>query len=368
MKRPSLRWELFLSILGVSLFTAFVVGLFARTALSTAFENYLAGIQGAGGGPGRMMGRRLLGTAEQLFVSRVDEGVLVAALLAVIVAAGVAVLLAAYLARPILRLEVAAEDLASGDLGQRVTPEGPAEVSALGDAFNVMAGSLEDAENLRRRLVADIAHELRNPLAAARAQAEGMLDGIVATDPARIESLVEDLLHLSALIEDLQELAIADAGRLRYEFDEVDLAALVTREAERGTSLLASGVVMVEPQGIEPLMIRGDERRLAQVMRNLLSNAARHTASGSVSVSVERSGDGALVSVCDTGDGIGPDDLTHIFERFYRADTARAGDTGGAGLGLAISAAIVRDHGGEMFARSDMGTGTTVGFSLPLTP
>ncbi len=368
MGRMSLRAQVFLSILGVSLVTAFGVGLAARSTLSTAFDRYLATMPRGAGMQGRPrgMGRMMLGAAEEAFVAGVDRSVVIATLVAVVFAAAVALALAAYLARPLARLEAATQGLASGDLAHRVEVDGPAEVAALGAAFNAMADSLERAEELRRRMTADVAHELRNPLAAARAQAEAMSDGIVAADEARLESLVDDLQSLSVLIDDLQELAVAEAGRLTYDMQEFDLAALVSKEAERATSMLAQGVGMVVDTGSQPVMVAADERRIAQVLRNLLSNAARHTEAGEVRVTVNPEASDAVVSVADTGEGMSPEDAALMFERFYRADSARAVHTGGAGLGLAISRAIVRDHGGDVFATSEPGRGTTVGFRLPL--
>ncbi|MDZ4169663.1 MAG: ATP-binding protein [Coriobacteriia bacterium] len=368
MRRLSLRAQVFLSILSVSLVSAGIVGLAARTSLITAFENYLSSLPAASGtGGGRRMGRLILSGAEQAFVSGVDRSVLIASLVAIGVSVVVALALAAYLARPIVRLEDAAHGLAGGDLDRRVDVDGPAEVAALGEAFNVMADSLARAEELRRRMTADVAHELRNPLAAARAQAEGMVDGVLARDDARLASLVEDLAHLSALIDDLQELAVAEAGHLGYDMRGIDLAVLVGRESERAEALLSEGVTLAPYQGPNaPTIVLADERRIAQVMRNLLSNAARHTEVGTVGVSLAIEAGRAVVSVIDTGRGIDSEDLAHVFERFYRADAARASDTGGAGLGLAISRTIIIDHGGEVFARSTPGEGTTVGFSLPV--
>lgn len=366
MRRLSLGVQMFLAIVAVALGTVLTVGLFARGALSRAFDAYLAGL------PLNMMGRprvggRMLGAAEQTFVNSVDRGVLMGAIIAVALAAIIAIMLSAYLSRPLRRLESATEQIIGGDLTQRVDVAGPEEVAALGASFNRMADSLERAEALRSRMVADVAHELRNPLAAARAQAEGMADGILPVDAARLESLTDDLKHLSALIDDLQELAIAEAGRMRYEMRDLDLAELVRREADRARALLSPGVDLVIALPDAPLDVYGDERRLGQVLRNLLSNAARHTRIGSVSVHAETSRDGrAIVRVIDTGDGIAPGELDHIFERFYRADAARASDTGGAGLGLAISRAIIIDHGGDVFANSRLGEGTEIGFELPV--
>jgi len=365
VKRTSLTFQMFISILLVALGTALTVGLFARFALSAAFDRYLSSIPTPGSGGRPHMGRVMLGAAEQSFIASVDKSVYIAALIAVAVATVVALLLAAYLSRPLRRLETAAEGLTQGELTHRVTVQGPLEVARLGDAFNRMADSLEEAEGLRRRLVADVAHELRNPLAAARAQAEGMAEGVIVADQARLESVVDDLVHLSALVEDLQELAIAEAGHLSYQMAPTDLAEITRGELVRAAGM-AADTVKVEPlpDSVNAL-VRGDERRLAQVMRNLLSNAVRHTVNGSIQVTITSGPGEVRLTVTDTGEGIPAEELPHIFERFFRADAARASDTGGAGLGLAISRSIIRDHGGDMFAESELGVGTTVGFFLP---
>lgn len=366
MRRLSLGMQVFLSILGVSLMTATIVGFFARTSLSAAFDRFLEGIGAiAPGMRGRGMGRMMLGAAEQTFVASVDRGVISAALLAVAIGTVVAVLLAAYLARPIRRLEEAAGRLAGGDLAQRVDAQGPAEVAALGDAFNVMADSLERAEQQRKQMVADVAHELRNPLAAARAQAEALADGVITPDRARFVSIVDDLTHLSALVDDLQELSLAEAGRLRYDMQQLDISALLAREAQSAESLLAPGVRLAVRVPDAPLHVLGDEMRLSQVIRNILSNAVRHTATGEIAVEAAHDGSLVRVSVIDSGEGIADEDLPHVFDRFYRADVSRASKTGGAGLGLAISRTIVRDHGGDVYADHAESGGAVVGFTLP---
>jgi len=366
MRRLSLVFQMFVSILLVALGAVLAVGLFARNALSRAFDTYLTTLPTPAGGQHMGRGRAMLGGAEQTFVATVDKSVYLGAFVAIAIAAVAALLLARYLSRPMRKLEVAAENLAAGDLSHRVQIAGPAEVAALGDAFNSMADSLEEAEALRRRLVADVAHELRNPIAAARAQAEGMAEGVLVADCARLDSLVEDLQHLSVLVDDLQELAVAEAGRLHYELAPVDMTDLARREAERVRATAREGVSVVFDATSGELLVSADERRLSQVLRNLLTNATRHTSHGSVTVSVMQNEQTAEVRVIDTGEGIPSSDLPHIFERFYRADSARAASTGGAGLGLAISKTIVEDHSGTLFAESILGTGTTVGFSLPL--
>jgi two-component system sensor histidine kinase BaeS len=368
MRRIGLRLQIFLAVLLVSLGAVLTVGLVARNALAAAFDAYLASLPTATGGmPGRgRMGRIILGGAEQTFLASVDRSVYIGAVVAVLITAVVAVLLARYLSRPIQTLEVAAEGLAGGDLARRVEPAGPTEVAALGDAFNRMADSLEEAETLRRRLIADVAHELRNPIAAARVHAEGMAEGVLPATQDRFEALVADLGHLSILVNDLQQLAVAEAGQLRYDMAPLDIAELVGRETARAAESAPSSLrVTVDGTG-PPLWVEGDELRLSEVLRNLLSNAIRHTDAGSVEVSVRAVPGGHVeVRVVDTGGGIPPEDLPYVFERFYRADAARASDTGGAGLGLAIARRIVEDHGGSVFAESTAGNGATVGFRLP---
>ncbi len=366
MRRWQLAWQVFAAALAVALVAILAVGVLTRLAFSSAFSTYVQSImpmrQSAGMGRGKIL---VAAAADQAFQNSVYRGVFIGALIALAVAALVGVALSRYLTRPLRRLEQGALGLASGDLTHRVEVQGPAEVAALGEAFNSMADSLEEGEQLRKRLVADVAHELRNPIAAARAQAEGMADGVLPLEQQRLESVIEDLEHLSRLVDDLQELAAAEAGALQYSMQALDLSALAEREAERARAYAPVGIdVRAETKG--SALVEGDERRLSQVLRNLLSNALRHTSRGSVAVSVATENDWATVRVTDTGEGISAEDLEHIFERFYRADSARSADTGGAGLGLAISRRIIIDHGGDTFAESTPNAGTTVGFRLPL--
>ncbi len=245
--------------------------------------------------------------------------------------------------------------------------DGPGEVVDLAEAFNDMADSLSEAETLRRRLVADVAHELRTPIASLRAQTEAIAEGVLELDDERARSLVEDATQLSVLVNDLQELSVAEAGKLRYDMTELDLVELARRETQRAEPLLADDVRISVQGRAEP--VSADEMRLGQVVRNLISNAGRHTEHGEISIVVsDSSTDGGPVvrfEVRDTGEGIPADDLPYVFERFYRADTSRTAGTGGAGIGLAIARRIIEDHGGTVFASSEPGVLTVVGFELP---
>lgn len=368
MRRSKLIWQVFFSILAVSLASIFVTGIITREALSSAFEAYLMAApthMGAIQGHGMSLGRVFLGVAEQSFMSGVDRGIVYSALAAVGFAALTAALLARYLTKPLGRLTEGAKAIARGDLEHRVEVGGPGEVGDLAEAFNDMAGSLQGSETLKRRLVSDVAHELRNPVAALRAQAEAMSEGVLPMTEERMGSMVEDLEHLSRLVQDLQEFSTAEAGGLRYDPERFDLCELAGREVER-TGLLVAGSVEVHVvcDG-RSCMVDADAFRIAQVLRNLLGNAARHTHEGSITVRLEHADGWIKTAVEDTGEGIPPKDLPLIFERFYRADTARATETGGVGLGLSISKHIIEDQGGHMFASSQEGVGSIIGFSLP---
>ena len=214
-------------------------------------------------------------------------------------------------------------------------------------------------------MVADVAHELRNPVASLRAQVEGMSEGVLSVDAARLASVVDDTASLSRLVDDLHELTSADAGQLTYRREVVELGALVEAEVARAVDRAPAGVVVTAAVR-ERLFVDADPGRIAQVLRNLLDNALRHTDAGSITVSVEHGDDGARVAVTDTGEGIPVPDLPYVFERFYRAGTARERSRGGAGLGLSIARSIIEDHGGTVHAAARSGGGAVVGFTLPL--
>jgi len=365
MKRPLLL-QAFFAMLVVALLTVGLSGLITRALFDSAFNSYLETLPAPMGGRGMGAGRQMmLGGAEQTFLSTVDRGILLGAAIGILLAAIAALAVAYYLTRPIGRLTTAARSLAAGDLTHRVDVGGPGEVASLGEAFNEMADSLAESEELRRRLVADVAHELRNPIASLRAQAEGIAEGVLPADEARLASLADDTRYLSRLVGDLQELSAAEAGQLRYEMQKLDLSALACAEVDRARAQEHPGVdLRCESTG--PLVVEGDEGRLGQVMRNLLANALRHTETGGITVVCAAAAGTARVEVRDTGDGIPEADLPYIFERFYRADTARARDTGGSGIGLAVSRRIVEDHAGSVFASNGERGGAVVGFDLPL--
>ena len=304
---------------------------------------------------------------EELFLSSVNTSLAVAVVVGVVVAVGLALFFSRRVLGRIDALTVAARRMERGDLSQRVVVGAPDEIGHLASAFNAMAESLGRTERLRRTLVSDVAHELRTPLTNVRGYLEALRDGVAEPTPAIIQSLHEEALLLGRLVEDLQELTLAEAGqlhldRLPWALDDLLVPAVELarpRAREKGVALRLD--LPAELPAIEV-----DRARVAQVLRNLLANAITHTgAGGEIVLSGAGRGADVEVRVADSGSGIPPEHLPHVFERFYRADVSRARATGGTGIGLAIVKELVQAHGGRVEIDSQVGRGTTVRFTLP---
>jgi signal transduction histidine kinase len=302
----------------------------------------------------------------------VARGIISAGLALVAVLLWVAAFFARRISRPLIRLTRAAQRLAGGDLAVRVTGGSVREIQDLSQAFNAMAENLAQADQQRRQLTADIAHELRTPLSIIRGRLEGLQDGIYQATPEQIAALLDETALLERLIEDLRLLALADAGQLPLYPEPLDPARLLQDAAHAlAPQAEAQGVALHVAVHDTVPEVQADPQRIAQVLGNLVGNALRHTpAGGQVTLHVWRpplAPDGVdrlLIAVADTGVGIAPADLPHIFDRFWRADRARVRSSGGAGLGLPIARRIVEAHGGQIWAYSQPGQGTTLTFSL----
>ena len=267
----------------------------------------------------------------------VDRWLLASLGLAAILAVAVMLTIFRRVFAPVEELTAGARALASGRLDARVRVRGNDEIAELGGAFNAMAESLERNEKARRNMVSDVAHELRTPLTNIRVQIEAAQDGVAPID---LHSVEEEVRTLSQLVDDLQQLSLADAGQLRLEIATVSVAAVV----ERAMSGLSTSILChVDPE----LVIHADARRMVQVLRNLLVNALAH-AKSAVEVRAMRVKDGVEIRVSDDGPGIPPEHVDRIFDRFYRVDASRTRSTGGAGLGLAIAKQLVELHGGTI--------------------
>ena len=276
------------------------------------------------------------------------------------------------LSAPIVALSKAAKEIGSGDLKQRVPVHHHSqELDDLARSFNRMAADLEQAETLRQNMLADISHELRTPLTVLSGQLHAALDNVVALDEEDLANLYGQTQHLIHLVDDLRLLAQAEARRLPLKMQTIHLADF-WQEMAANFSLVAEekGIQFrVEPMNRLPL-ISADPGRLRQVFSNLLSNDKRHTPTGGeIVVSGVTEGELIALSIRDSGDGITPDQLPHLFDRFYRADTSRARDTGGSGLGLAIVKALIETHDGMVTAVSPgHNKGSTFTVKLPIQP
>lgn len=295
-----------------------------------------------------------------------------AALMAGLIAGGLSLLLALLLAyrllRPVRELTGAARRLGQGDLSQRVQVSGSDELAVLGRTFNHMADSLQQAEESRRAITADIAHELRNPLAVQRANLEALQDGIYPLSTESLEPILEQNLLLTRLVEDLRTLALAEAGQLKLERTATDLIALVERVLERFKPQVSGQNVDLQLQPASNLpTVCIDPMRVEQILNNLLSNALRYTPQGGwILVNVESMSHGVQLSVRDSGPGISPDALPYVFDRFYRADRSRSRSEGGTGLGLAIARQLAEAHGGKLTAANHPQGGAVLTLELPL--
>lgn len=254
---------------------------------------------------------------------------------------------------PISNLALAAQRIGKGELGVRVPKRGSQEVIELSDAFNKMAANLQHAETIRTNLMTDVSHELRTPLTVLESNLRAALDKVVPLDEAEIANLYGQTRHLIRLVNDLHELAQAEAGQLPLEKVAVDLNRLIAETVQAIEPLAVEKGIALRDETPALPAIALDPIRIRQVLFNLLANALRHTpAGGEVAVSARANEESILLSLRDTGEGLAPEQLAAVFDRFYRADKSRSRETGGAGLGLAIVKAIVEAHGGRVEATS----------------
>ena len=264
-------------------------------------------------------------------------------------------------ASPLGAVMDAADRVSEGDYGVRVQEYGPPPLRALARSFNTMVERLQNADRLRRDLMADVAHELRTPLSVLQGRLEGVLDGVYPRDDRQISQLLDETRVLSRLIEDLRTLALSDAGVLQLQKEPTDVVGLL-RDVVNSMQIEAArkSVTLNAMTSTESVVLDLDASRIREVLTNLLSNALRHTAAGTVTVSLSSTGEGAVLTVSDTGEGMPPEQAARIFDRFYKGPESR-----GSGLGLAIARGIITAHSGEITASSQLGRGTTITLTLP---
>lgn len=295
--------------------------------------------------------------AAQDFLAQVNRSILLAGIVATLIALVLGFILFRQITAPLDALATASDKIAHGDLTARAPVRGEDEIARVGRSFNAMADQLARSEAARRNMLADIAHELRNPIGVIQSHLEAMQDGVFPLNQEQVASLHDETLLLARLVGDLRELALADAGQLTLHRAPTDLRALVERvvntfqaQANAQHITLTASVQETVP------LLNLDAQRIEQVLRNLLSNALRYTpTNGTVMVKATQEKNFARVEVRDTGTGIAPEDLPHVFERFWRGDKARSRRQGSTGLGLAIAKQLVEAHGGQIGVESVIG-------------
>lgn len=289
------------------------------------------------------------------------------------------VLVSRTLSAPLTRLANAARQIGDGNLNTRIKLSGSREMKDLAHSFNKMAADLEHAETLRNNLMADVSHELRTPLTALEGNLRAALDDVYELDEEELANLYAQTRHLIRLVNDLRELALADAHQLSLNIEEADIAQLI-QETVGTFSLLTVDKEIALNSTIENDLptLAFDTVRIRQVLYNLLDNALRHTPKGGRITISARSTDydqdkdknkdrGIRVTILDSGEGLEAAQLAHVFDRFYRTDKSRSRESGGTGLGLAIVKAIIHEHGGTITANSGgLGRGTKISIWLPV--
>jgi two-component system sensor histidine kinase BaeS len=373
--------KLSLLFVGIALVSVGVIALWVNRSVQTEFTCYCQRGYQVQASPGSITimpipgddsnsGTPLyMGEAEQAFLSAVRNSLWIAALVAILTGVGLGYFFSRLISGPMRQLTLAARKVATGDFSQRVSTKTDDEIGEVSVAFNTMAEQLEAKEKSRRQLLADIAHELRNPLSIIQGNLEAWLDGVIAPAPDQVASVYDETVLLSRLITDLRDLSLAEAGQLKLyqnatelgEFIFTEIASVQNRCQEKQISVSAE-----LPTGLPVVLI--DTDRIRQVLHNLVDNALRYTpAGGNIEIGAKYTKPGwVTVSVSDTGAGIAPKDLPHVFDHFYKADRSRKRGYGGAGIGLAMVKRVVELHGGTVWVKSRKGKGTTFYFTLPV--
>ena len=305
---------------------------------------------------------------EKIFLSSVNHSITIAAILSVLAAVLLTTIYSRRTLSPIQELTSAAERISKGDLDQEVKVKSRDEVGKLASAFNAMAEDLKEQERLRKNMVSDVAHELRSPLTKTHGYLEAIKEGNMEPDQEVIDSLYKNSELLKKLVDDLHDLARAEAGKLKLERQSILLKDIIKRAVESLRVQLKDKDIDIEVDSRENPLLEVDPDRIHQVLQNLLDNAITHVdKEGSIMIKSKVKDEFVEVKVSDDGEGIPDKDLPHIFNRFYRVDHSRSRSTGGTGLGLTIAKQLVETHGGEIKVSSERGVGTTFTFTLPLS-
>jgi two-component system sensor histidine kinase BaeS len=369
--RRHLSLKLFLSYLVIIIVGVVVLATAAELAVPNAFDRHMAAMA-------EMMGGGMMGLNADLFGNfrrAVTEALALAGGAAFVVALVVSIFVSRRVVLPVQEMQAASQRIARGHYDERVGMPAHAghenldELGRLALSFNQMASQLEQIETMRRDLIANVAHELRTPLASIQGYMEGLIDGVLPAEAATFQQVYREADRLQRLVHDLQELSRVEAGAFALDRRPTPASRLVDAVVERlGRQFEEKGVALEAdvPADLPPVI--ADEDRIGQVLLNLVGNALQYTpAGGQVCIRARREGDTLSIAVEDTGIGISAEHLSHVFERFYRVDKSRSRAGGGSGIGLTIARHLVEAHGGTMQAESaGQGRGSTFSFTLPV--
>lgn len=363
MTKLGLRSRLFCShllVMLVGLFTLVVIG---KVSSPRFFVIYLQRIEVDGYSISQVKTRLMKG-----FESAWSRGALWSLAVGATTAGGLSYLLSQRIVRPLIQMEAITQKLSAGQLDERVPPSEIPELNRLGAGFNQMAARLEGVEQRRRELVSDLTHELRTPLTILDGYLEGLSDGTIETSPEIYDLLTRETKRIRRLVDDMQELSKMEAGYLPIHAKAISLEPLLDLLLQKFSEQLLSDESPVLDMDYEPDTpnVLADPARVEQILVNLIGNAIRYTPSGFIKIRVWNERPWVWVAVVDTGMGIAPQDLAHVFERFWRADRSRDRHSGGTGIGLAISKRLVELQGGTITVQSELHKGSIFRFSLPI--
>lgn len=312
------------------------------------------------------------GTAslEEEFFRSVTGAVFLGGIIAVIFAIILSLFFTKKIVTPLYRLNDRVKEFSRGNYKARVTLDSQDEIGKLGDAFNTMAESVEKNQELRRNMTADMAHELRTPLAILQGNLESLQAGIIEPDPEVISSLHDEIIRISMLVNDLQDISLAEAGKLNLNLTPVNVNELFHKVSQTFHHEAASKNITFKKNIPQNITLKMDREKILQVLMNLVGNALRYISPGGcIVLGVEIKENQAVIFVSDNGPGIKQEDLPYVFERFYRSRREYSRKDGGSGLGLAIAKSFVEAHGGSIWAENNprnIGGGSTFFFSLPV--
>ncbi len=374
--RSHLSLKLFISYLIVILVGMMMIGITTKFTTPRAFAHHLSFMEeqigremGSMMGQGQELGNGMMGEFYQNFQASFNESLLTSIFVAMAAAIAVSFIFSRSIIAPIRDMTAASQRIANGHYDERVNSRGSDELGQLADRFNQMAEQLEQVESMRRRLIGDVTHELRTPLTAIKGSAEGLIDGILPATDETYGQIHAEAERLNRLVDDLQELSRVEARAYQLDFRDLDASMLIQTVIKRMQFQFdEKRVTLTINLPPHPVMLHADEDRIVQGLTNLVGNALQYTPeNGEVTISLESTGNEARFSVKDTGIGIPPDHLPHIFDRFYRVDKSRSRAHGGSGIGLTIAKHLVEAHGGKIWAESEgEGKGSTFVFTLPL--